>query len=214
MSSEIGDDGEPLFRKETPSPAALLLEVAAARKSIEEKMSYGDVATGLQDARPPSRAEQTVQIDGEWRATVHDLENPFIGVPQHSRKGDPENSEVSVPVERQFGQGIGHCTSLQDLLIGFTNGTLCIVNTRQEHVVQGVPLAEGSCFEMERKDYYSNAECEFGAPEICLEEGYVESEQDNEHDESSDGADSADSDTDHDEPIKDKIYPNERFGEC
>ncbi|XP_066328327.1 uncharacterized protein [Miscanthus floridulus] len=29
----------------------------------------------------------------------------LIGVPQHSRKGDPENSEVSVPVERQFGQG-------------------------------------------------------------------------------------------------------------
>ncbi|CAD6242705.1 unnamed protein product [Miscanthus lutarioriparius] len=199
MSSEIGDDGEPLFRKETPSPAALLLEVAAARKSIEEKMNYGDVATGLQDARPPSMAEQTVQL---------------IGVPQHSRKGDPENSEVSVPLERQFGQGIGHCTSLQDLLIGFTNGTLCIVNTQQEHVVQGVPLAEGSCFEMERKDYYSNAECEFGALEICLEEGYVESEQDNEHEESSDGADSADSDTDHDEPIKDKIYPNERFGEC
>jgi hypothetical protein len=53
---KIGDDGEPLFRKETPAPTALLLGVAAARKSIEEQMSYADVATGVQDATPPSMA--------------------------------------------------------------------------------------------------------------------------------------------------------------
>lgn len=65
---KIGDDGEPLFRKETPAstsgsavgscccPKEYRGVVVKKKKSIEEQMSYADVATGMQDATPPSMA--------------------------------------------------------------------------------------------------------------------------------------------------------------
>lgn len=74
-------------------------------------------------------------------------------------------------------------------MVGFTSGALCIASDQQEHHVQAEP--------------------ELGGQEISLEEGYIESEQDNEHEESSDGGKSADSDSDDDGRNKAKIYSTE-----
>lgn len=71
--------------------------------------------------------------------------------------------------------GIGHYGSLQELLLGFTSGALCIVTDEEENVVQRGSSLEQSCFEYETKDDDFNAEPELEAPEMCLQEGYVES---------------------------------------
>lgn len=76
MSTEIEDDAEPLLRRECPAPPALLLQMAAAGKSREEQICYGDGPSPLRNAAPPPMAEQTLHFDGGCRATEADLENP------------------------------------------------------------------------------------------------------------------------------------------
>lgn len=76
MSIEIKDDAEELLREQGPAPAALLFQVPAAAKSVEEQISYVPVAASLQEAAPPSMAERTVQIGGAWTSPGQDLQNP------------------------------------------------------------------------------------------------------------------------------------------
>lgn len=78
-------------------------------------------------------------------------------------------------------RGVGCCTSLQQLLPGFTSGALRIVSNQEDHLVQDVSYRVESCFEKERICNYPNG---------GLQESYVESEEDVEHQESSDAANS------------------------
>ncbi|CAD6253084.1 unnamed protein product [Miscanthus lutarioriparius] len=66
MSAEIEDDGDVLFHKQAPTPAA---GKAAAGKKVEGQICYADGAKPVLEATPLSMAEQTVQIGGGCRPT-------------------------------------------------------------------------------------------------------------------------------------------------
>lgn len=70
--------------------------------------------------------------------------------------------------------GIGHCTSLQELLLGFSSGALRLISNQDDHLLQGVSCVEGSCFGEERNDEYSNAKCVVG---LLMKEIYTIKEE-------------------------------------
>lgn len=83
--------------------------------------------------------------------------------------------------------GFGQYTSLQELLLGFTNGTLSRFSNQQHHLVEPLSYTEEICCDKEIGHDYSIRECEPEVPEISLGQGCVESEEDNEHEGSIDG---------------------------
>ncbi|CAD6253115.1 unnamed protein product [Miscanthus lutarioriparius] len=91
MSAEIEDDGDVLFHKQAPTPAALPFQVpaagkAAAGKKVEGQMCYADGAKPVLEATPLSMAEQTVQIGGGCRPTEQYFRSSVFHLPQDSGK--------------------------------------------------------------------------------------------------------------------------------
>lgn len=95
--------------------------------------------------------------------------------------------------------GTGHYTSLQELLLGFTNGALSLVSNEDAHLVQGLSCVETITYAGERNIEYCNASCQVGKTEIPLQQDYVESEEDIVHENSSDESSYAGNDADNDE---------------
>lgn len=96
-------------------------------------------------------------------------------------------------------RGTGHYTSLQELLIGFISGALCLVSNQGGHLVQGVSCVEIISYADQRNVEYCNASCQVGKTEISLQQDYVESEQDIVHENSSDETSYAGNDAINDE---------------
>jgi hypothetical protein len=105
--------------------------------------------------------------------------------------------------------GIGHCTSLQELLLGFSSGALRLMSNEDSHLVEGVSCVEGIGNGTERNDVCFNAKTEGGTPDISLQQQYVESEEDNEHKYLSDETSYAASDTDNDETSNQNTQPEQ-----
>jgi hypothetical protein len=83
------------------------------------------------------------------------------------------------------------------------------MSNENSHLVEGVSCVEGIGNGTERNDVCFNAKTEGGTPDISLQQQYVESEEDNEHGDSSDETSYAASDTDNDERSNQNTQPEQ-----
>jgi hypothetical protein len=70
-------------------------------------------------------------------------------------------------------EGIGDCTSLQELMHGFSSGTISILDYQED-----LQIGAASCV----------LECQLCDAKNCVQDSYPESDEDNEHEDCSDAA--------------------------
>ncbi|XP_066394206.1 uncharacterized protein [Miscanthus floridulus] len=199
MATEIEVDGGPLQAQASPPPPLWL--AAAAEKTAHKQISDAHRATELEEVAVRSMAEHSRNGAGGSRATVAELGN-IVEMPcllGCSATLDAHNIGMSIPVGNSLLEGTGHYTSLQELLLGFTSGALCLVSNQDGHLGQGLSYVETISYADERNVEYCNASCQVGKTEISLQQDYVETEEDIVHENSSDETSYAGNDADNDE---------------